>query len=631
LYRGHTLDRLWGGGYDFYRLPLDAGVAFAGNIVWSIFAVRFWVGESVDIFLTESVVERETFRGVRQMSARLSLGLSAAAVAWLCFIPDGLAAVQNGNPQANNNLTYSAETVALSPGANTVTLNSFDLNYNLVPVQAGNTAIPAGATVTWTAPGGTWTILNAATTTCTGNAAGGVTVAAGQIICTVGAAGAPFTSVSIFATAAAVPGPGGNLPVATLSSAAVGNLGLSIQVNQPTLGASPTNPSPLVAITAQGPGDAGPIANLTLTSANTFSLITAPQNLGIDLTGAVAAIPPGAGFTQRTAAGTNTVSTAGYLGAFWINFRNDRDARNGANTQSGFNGLFNFADPTPLTGTVTLALTGNFATLTDAYLIPNNNGTPNGNQSACTAARPANVTNSGAVGSTLNTARNTITFTGLTSPPNNPGNNEPVFAICLVTNGNQVIQASVNPQSNGAPAIGINAFISVTSGGTTLPNIGLTTANQGFGEINYLGSVFFAQNVYGAATQQLTFFRAVNQSNTAAPIWAVLTKDVKNQFPESGAGSCNDPGGVTATCNISFVANLTTFNPALTSNNSLSSQGMVQPNTGTYYTADDIATLAGTSFTASSLLATVYLLSPNPGMRFSAITQTAVGGLVQTP
>src|SRR5258708_1778824 len=105
------------------------------------------------------------------------------------------------------------------------------------------------------------------------------------------------------------------------------------------------------------------------------------------------------------------------------------------------------------------------------------------------------------------------------------------------------------------------------------------------------------QNVFGfAQTGTRTYFRAVKQSNTPAQIWAVLTRDVVNQVPETGQGSCNVPAGggtapVTSTCNTSFVANLTS---SFVTTNTASSAGLLQPNTATYYTGDDIATLAGT-------------------------------------
>jgi len=140
----------------------------------------------------------------------------------------------------------------------------------------------------------------------------------------------------------------------------------------------------------------------------------------------------------------------------------------------------------------------------------------------------------------------------------------------------------------------------------------------------------------------------------------VLTKDVPNTSPETGAGSCNytsttaaNPSATLAaqpvppnaanpptTCNISFVANLASQPglPDTVSTNLASggSAGRVQANNATYVTGDDVAILAGTSLNPvagqGSLHATVWLLSPNPAMRFSALTQSAAFGvLVQSP
>src|SRR5439155_3194918 len=138
--------------------------------------------------------------------------------------------------------------------------------------------------------------------------------------------------------------------------------------------------------------------------------------------------------------------------------------------------------------------------------------------------------------------------------------------------------------------------------------------------------VFFAQNVFGAANGYPVFFRAVNQGNTPAQIWAVLTKDVSNVIPETGAGSCTFPAGgttapITASCNTSFVANLT----AVSDPTGLS-KGLLQPNTGAYYLADAIAALAGTTLPAGNNKATVYLLSPNAGLTFSALSQLTTPG-----
>ena len=151
--------------------------------------------------------------------------------------------------------------------------------------------------------------------------------------------------------------------------------------------------------------------------------------------------------------------------------------------------------------------------------------------------------------------------------------------------------------------------------------------------------MFFAQNVFGINNGSPTFFRMVNQSNIAAPVWAVLTKDVPNTAPETGAGSCNlprpghprqrwplsryprTPMNPPTTCNISFVAKLASQPglPDTVSTNLASggSAGLVQANNATYVTGDDIAILAGTSLNPlagqGALHATVYLLSPNAG------------------
>jgi hypothetical protein len=277
-----------------------------------------------------------------------------------------------------------------------------------------------------------------------------------------------------------------------------------------------------------------------------------------------------------------------------------------------------------LTAAVTATLFGDFATITSAYLLPNNS-VPAGNQATCVPTPPAN-----AIAATISGGKNSISLTGLGNPGNPAFSSNVRFSVCLVTNGTQVIQ-----QSNGGPGgsfgIGIIASAQVTGIATPIP---LTQPNQFFANISYQGSVFFAQNVFGAANLYPVFFRAINQGNTAAQIWAVLTKDVSNVVPQTGAGSCNDTSAILAAspqpaptgpggtpCNISFVANLTA-----TSDPTGLSRGLLQPNTGAYYLADTIATQAGTSLPAGNNKATVYLLSPNAGLVFSALSQLTTPG-----
>jgi hypothetical protein len=567
----------------------------------------------------------KTFWGVRLMKLTRDLGLGVAAIAWLSLTPDAFA---TGSPQPFTTQTYSAPTVALSAGpGTTAALPPANPTYSTI----FPTVVRQGDQIVWTAPTGNTWILSGAPA-CTGVApAGVVAVVAGslnQLQCTVGNVGAGVNFVSVFNAA-------GTSPVA-LQGPAVAQLANVT---------NSTNPTPLVPILAQQtvaavPNatdvvDPAPIANVSLTSSALYFLSANGQTLNIDLTGnGLPAIPPGAGFnvtpasvqpvttTQPPAPGvpTQAVSTAGFLGTLGLSVNTNLDARNGL--------FIGTSDPLftngSLTGAVTTTLSGDFATLTSAYLLANNN-VPAGNQASCTATPPA-----GAIIGTIAGTKNSISFTGLGNPGNPAFNGNVIFSVCLVTNGTQVIQLN-----NGGPggSFGIGIIGSVQVGGITAP-IPLTSPNQNFGNISYAGSTFFAQNVFGAANLYPVFFRAVNQGNTPAQIWAVLTKDVSNVVPETGAGSCNTsaailgaspqpaptgPGGTA--CNISFVANLT----ATTDPTGLS-KGLLQPNTGAYYLADTIAAQAGTTLPAGNNKATVWLLSPNAGLMFSALSQLTTPG-----
>jgi len=585
------------------------------------------------------------------MRAGSGLRLGAAALALICVASGAFAA---GTPQPNNSTTFSAETVALPPG-NSVTFQGGLLTYT--PLGAG---IPAasGVSVSFVAPAGnTFTIANlvnacqwfpgaavftSASLTGTGN---------NIINCPVPAAGGPFTFVQIVNGATV-----GNV---SLSGPDVAKLGVNIYPGLTPL--STTAPSALVQITETATsgggftGDGTPIPALALLSRNSFSVVLGTTTLGIDLTGSglslTPPIPPGGGFVVNQANGTRTVSTAGFLGTLWVNQSQfDLDARTGLNCLNGpsFSGNPNCA--AALSGTAAVTLTGDFATITTAYLLPNlaAAGNPVASQATCTPGTPPANSIAGAI----NTAKRVITFATFNTPNTNSGNSpNPVFSVCLVTNGNQVIQTT-DPGS-------VQIMVSVTLTSPSALTLSLTNApSQFFGSIAYQGSAFFAQNVFGINNGSPTFFRMVNPSNTAAQVWAVLTKDVPNVSPETGAGSCNFTAPATgsatlatqpvppnaanppSTCNISFVANLASQPglPDTVSTNVASggSAGMVQANNATYVTGDDIAILGGTSLNPlagqGALHATVWLLSPNPAMRFSALTQSAAFGvLVQSP
>jgi hypothetical protein len=583
------------------------------------------------------------------MKARTGLWLSAAALGWLCFSSGAFAA---GTPQPNSNLNFSAETVALPPG-NSVTFQGSNLNYSVL----GATGIPAasGVTVSFVAPAGN-TFTLAGGTLCSWNFGAATTTptltGTGNFIinCPVPAAGGPFFNVQLT---------NGATGTVTLSGPDVAKLGANIYPGLTPL--STTVPSAVVQINATATsggaftGDASPFPDLALLSHNSFSVTLGGTTLGIDLTGnglsATPPVPPGGGFVVNQANGTRTVSTAGFLGTVWPNEnQGDLDARTGLFCINGPSFSGNPSCAAALSGNVAVTLTGDFATITTAYLLPNQAAANNpvANQSACTPGTPP----ANNVAGTINTAKRTITFANIPTPNTSSGNNPtPVFAVCLVTNGTQVIQTT-DPAS-------VQIMVTLTLTSPSALTLSLTNAPSAtFGSISYQGAAFFAQNVFGINNGSPTFFRMVNPSNAAAQVWAVLTKDVPNTSPETGAGSCNFTAPATGsatlaaqpvppnaanpptTCNVSFVANLASQPglPDTVSTNLASggSAGKVQANNATYVTGDDIAILSGTSLNPiagqGALHATVWLLSPNPAMRFSALTQSAAFGvLVQSP
>jgi hypothetical protein len=570
------------------------------------------------------------------MRVGLGLRFSAALVACACLTP---AAFAVGVPKSDNSLDFSAESVALTSGANNVKIQGSNFQYTaLTPIKNSAGGV---VNVTFTAPVAGDVFTLAAGTLCSWTPAA-LTTPTGSgtsaIACPNPAALGPYTAVQL------TDGPIGTV---TLTGPDVAILGQNIYPGLSSGGFS-TNPSAKVQITAQATGaqvpavaDASPLNNVALVSHTSFNTFPNSPNLQIDLTGSgLPASPPGGVFVTNAAL-TNTasqgrgVSRAGYLGNFAINLsRFDTDARTGLGCLGGTDTTFGTANPncaTAITGTATVTLMGDFATLTSAYLDPNNasGGLPVASQANCTSTTPPPA-NSGVGTGTFGPGNRSITFTvplptaTIFTQPN------PVFAICLVTNGTQVIQAT-------NVTWGVSAAL--TAGAATLTTSLTPSPNQSLGAIAYEGTTALVQNVFGfAQTGTRTYFRVVNQGNTPAQVWAVLTKDVTNQAPETGAGSCTFPvaGGtapVTATCNTSFVANLTsTF---VTSNTAAGgSQGLLQPNTATYYTGDDIAALAGTTATSATngfLESTVRLMSPNAGIVFSALSQGSTGILVNTP
>src|SRR5258708_51821 len=508
----------------------------------------------------------------------MKLGLrfrwSAAVIACAGLSPEAFA---TGVATPNNSQTYSAESIALAAGANTVAIQGNNFFYSVL----GTTLMPPGVIVTFAAPSGN-TFTNPGAALCQylpGAAVTSVPVVSGNTIACTAPAGGPYSEV--FLT-------NGNTGAIQLAGPDVATLGTN---RYPGLAPIATNPSARLQITAQASsvapfvGDPIPLANFALVSRTSFALLSLSRTLLIDLTGSgLPANPPGAVFATNNSDGTRSTSRSGFLGAFGVSvLGGDLDARTGLPCINGPTNSGSVNCAPAITGNTTLTLTGDFATLTSAFLVPNaaSGGLAVASAANCTVTAPSN-----ALTGTIDVAKRNITFPLIQTPPTVLTSSEPVFGVCLVTNGTQVIQQDPN----------VRWVIAVDFGGGVTET--LTPApNGGFGSITYEGSAFFVQNVFGfAQTGTRTYFRAVNQSNTPAQIWAVLTKDVINQVPESGQGSCDVPAGggsapITSTCNTSFVANLTS---SLVTTNTASSAGLLQPNTATYYTGDDIATLAGT-------------------------------------
>jgi len=569
------------------------------------------------------------------MNVGLGLRLSAAAIACAALTP---AAFAGGQQTPNNNVNYSAESVALGAG-NVVFINGSNFFYSVVsggnPIQ--NSVAGGAVTLTFSAPAGD-TFANPGAAQCIwqpGAVATAVTATANNLSCPNPPVGGPYTSVQL-----SNPGAGSPVGAITLTGPDVATLGQNIYPNLTPVG---TNPSAKVQITAQLTGtqappvaDASPLLSTALVSHNSLTLNPLPLTLLVDLTGSgvAAGNMPGGVFAIDNPNGTRGVSKTGSLGSFAITESQfDLDARTALPCIGGPSTGGNVNCASAIAGTVAVTLTGDFATLTNAFLIPNNasGGLLVASQANCTpgqaAVAPANANQ---ITGTIDAAKRNIAFTPpFPTPLESGGAANNVYGICLTTNGTQVIQAAGT----------INWMVSVALAGG--PTVVLTTApSAGFSSIAYAGSQFFASNVFGfAQTGTRTYFRAVNLSNTPAQIWAVMTNDVTNQSPVSGQGSCTFPAAAvvastspdTATCNTSFVANLTS--PFVTSN-SATSAGLLQPNTATYYVADDIAALAGTTATSNTngfLESTVRLMSPNTAVVFSALSQGSTGILVNTP
>src|SRR6266446_4415465 len=451
-----------------------------------------------------------------------SLRLGAAAVACLCYAPAAFAGGE-ARPYPANTLTFAAQTVAAS-ATNQVTLPSGAMVYQM----SDNAA--AGDTIRFFPPtGASWT----------GAAPTAYALGAGN--CTFTGAIAP--AVLTYTVATACTRNTGQLELTLGSATLTGLAGLAVPGGSAHINAQGTFAAPA------NNSDTSQIPVLTLLSENTFEFADFPLSppLTINLAGA-AGSTPGTQFDN----GAGGISPAGFLGTIRARARQLIDAATGQPLA---------AAPA---GTLSATVSGNFFSITQAYLTVN----PANPRASCVS--PAPGTGAGVINGT-NTA---ITFT----PPLPTAfpTATTTWAVCIIsgaTVGGLPVQIPTTP-------VTLDATINVT------PTSFVVADNRGFGSIAANGSAAYFQNVFGAANFYPTFFRVANPTSVAAPVFAILTRD-----------------GIA-----------TQFNGTLTA---------VPGNNAMFFSADTVAGAVGTTLIAGSLHATVRLLSPTASVLFSAISQNA--------
>ena len=521
------------------------------------------------------------------MTVRYAVAFGSAVLAALGLVSTAHAVTK---PQPNN-VTYSSLSVAANGNAVTIPLSAFSyllagVDNNTTPPAIGTVFIapPPGTTFTLPAAGGAY-FFDCGPNVTTANASPGGTAAPFSVVAIDPATG-NIANTGTFGTAGNTCKNGDYVILNSTNNVGV-TLNAASQLANP--GDSITIYAEYQTVVPFG-GDSAPFVLANLSSASPVVLTQRANNQLVDASG-TGSTTPGTVFIG-TGATPATPSPAGFLG--WVSTRAEQliSASTGGPISTAT------ASPNAFPVNETVTITGNFTSVASAYLV-----TGASTAAACTSPAPA-----GTIATTSATSTQLV-FT-VPAPANFAART--FFAVCVLNTPGAQIPATTT------------TIDAVANNPASSPN--LLAANTTFGSIAVNGSTFFAQNVFGfAQTGTRTYFRVVNQGNTPAQIWAIITNDVPNTVPETGAGNC--AGADTPTCNISFVANLTsTF---VTSNTAAGgSTGLLQPNTATYYTADDIAALAGTTATSPTngfLESTVRLLSPNGAVVFSALSQGGPG------
>ena len=476
------------------------------------------------------------------MKLRTGLALSAAAVACLSVSPAAYAqGVAKTFPA--NAVTFSAQTVAAAP-ANQVIVPSGAITY-----QISGILVATAGFIDFFAP------------------SGAAFAAPPVLLFDPSCTNFPTPIGVLMPNGATANGrvrytiPAGfncNFPTQGFGTTASGT-GTTVALGPATLTNVPdlANPGSELVITAQGfegaanpsLSDTTPIPVLTLRSLNTFEFSELPLSpaLTINLAG-TGGSTPGTQFDN----GAGGISPAGFLGTIRVHARQDIDAKTGQPLAA------------PPTGTLGATVSGNFFSITAAYLTVN----PPNPQASCVSPAP------GTGAGVINATNTSITFTPpLPTAFPNPNT---IWAVCIIsgaTVGGAAVQIPVTP-------VTLTASINVTPTSFTVAD------NEGFGRIAANGSAAYFQNVFGQANGYPTFFRVANPTSVNAPVFAILTRD-----------------GIAAQ-----------FTGALTA---------VPGNNAMFFSADTVAGAVGTTLVAGPLHATVRLLSPTASVLFSAVSQNA--------
>jgi hypothetical protein len=319
--------------------------------------------------------------------------------------------------------------------------------------------------------------------------------------------------------------------------------------------------------------DSAPFPLVTLASRDPVVFSLRANNQAIDVSGTGGTFP-GTVFIG-TGANPATPSAAGFLGWFAVRADILLNAATGGPITTAT------ASPNAFPTGEVVTISGNFGSITSAYLVPGAT-----TASACVSPAPG-----GAIAASAVSPGQLVFGGGAAAIPAPPNFGTRLFwAVCVLNAAPAGSPAGTPGGQIQATATTINAVANTAVAGATPFN--LTAANTAFGSLAPNGAVAFFQNVFGTANTYPTFFRAANQGTGTANVLAVLTFD-------------GGPGPFVCT-------NPTALQPGVTP---------VPAGNAAFILADSVANCVGQVLAAGGKHATVKLFSPSTSVLFSAISQ----------